>query len=134
MDIQCFAVFSHCHVGGNPAGVAVTDKLTNESEMQCITVDMGDSGAVFASRNSDGSFRARYFSRESEVVFWKNATIGQGTVLSEKYGAAKYTLQLDHSSTVVERVQINDELDERFESPAGKSAKSHIEVDRRSAQ
>lgn len=117
MNIIRIAAFEDGNIGGNPAGVVITEKLPSSEEMQSIAFDIGYSETVFAepmsaelSSNNDidnninntNGWRVRYFSPESEVPFCGHATIALGAALAMKNGPGVFPLQLNDTSITVE--------------------------------
>lgn len=101
MSIIRVASFSDGDVGGNPAGVHISNQHPSESEMQSIAADVGYSETAFAEPNQNG-WRVRYFSPESEVPFCGHATIALGAALAKLTGAGIYPLTLNEAEITVE--------------------------------
>ena len=87
MEILRIAAFSDGNAGGNPAGVAITEKHPPVEAMQRIAADVGFSETAFACPAGSG-WRVRYFSPESEVAFCGHATIALGAALALKHEMA----------------------------------------------
>lgn len=102
MTLQRLSAFSDGNLGGNPAGVVITDQLPSRQQMQSIAADVGYSETVFAARQADRVWTVRYFSPESEVPFCGHATIALGAALAERFGAGIHTLNLSEASITVE--------------------------------
>ena len=68
MNIQKFAAFSDGQVGGNPAGVLISEELPEAVEMQHIAAEVGFSETAFATPLEQG-FRVRYFRRNRKCLF-----------------------------------------------------------------
>ncbi|NQD37989.1 PhzF family phenazine biosynthesis protein [Permianibacter sp. IMCC34836] len=101
MHIQKFAAFSDGGVGGNPAGVVITDRFPAEQEMRRLAAQVGFSETVFAVAQ-DGAWRVRYFSPESEVPFCGHATIALGAALALAHGGGRFRLQLNQGEITVD--------------------------------
>lgn len=101
MNLIKIASFSDGQIGGNPAGVYITDQHPAEKEMQAIAAQVGYSETAFAEPVSDG-WRVRYFSPESEVPFCGHATIALGAALAQQNGAGVFKLQLNETAITVE--------------------------------
>jgi PhzF family phenazine biosynthesis protein len=101
MTIIRIASFSDGNIGGNPAGVHISDQHPSVAEMQSIAADVGYSETAFAEPSQDG-WRVRYFSPESEVPFCGHATIALGAALARQYGVGVYSLTLNETSISVE--------------------------------
>lgn len=121
MDVIRIAAFSDHDVGGNPAGVHISDQHPSVVEMQSIAAEVGYSETAFAEPSSDG-WRVRYFSPESEVPFCGHATIALGAALAMKDGAGIYPLQLNNSSITVEGFVKEGEYSAALQSPETKSS------------
>ncbi|WP_250984047.1 PhzF family phenazine biosynthesis isomerase [Rhizobium sp. CG4] len=83
MQVKRISAFTNNGLGGNPAGVLLTQEPMSAEQMQAIAAEVGYSETVFASPNPDGSWRVRYFAPETEVPFCGHATIALGAVLGE---------------------------------------------------
>ncbi len=101
MDVLRISAFSDGNVGGNPAGVAISDELPDAEEMQSAAAEVGYSETAFAMRQGDG-WRVRYFSPESEVPFCGHATIALGAALAMQNGDGVYPLYLNEAEITVE--------------------------------
>lgn len=101
MTIIRIASFSDGNIGGNPAGVYISDQHPSVAEMQSIAADVGYSETAFAEPSQDG-WRVRYFSPESEVPFCGHATIALGAALARQNGAGVYSLTLNEANISVE--------------------------------
>ncbi|GAA0407028.1 PhzF family phenazine biosynthesis protein [Cocleimonas flava] len=105
MSLIRIAAFSDGDIGGNPAGVHISDEHPSTAEMQKIAAEVGYSETVFAkplSKDSSEGWRVRYFSPESEVPFCGHATIALGAALAMQHGAGVYPLQLNETNITVE--------------------------------
>jgi PhzF family phenazine biosynthesis protein len=100
MQVERIAAFSMDDVGGNPAGVVVTEALPAPQEMQRIAQEVGYSETVFAARQGEG-WRVRYYAPEGEVPFCGHATIALGAMLGERFGAGRYALSLARAEITV---------------------------------
>ena len=85
MNVLKLAAFSDGNVGGNPAGVLISDAHPSEAEMQRIAAEVGFSETAFA-YSIENSWRVRYFSPEAEVPFCGHATIALGAALALHHG------------------------------------------------
>lgn len=128
METLRIAAFSAGDRGGNPAGVQISDTLPACDEMQKIAADIGYSETVFAcpyedraNGTSKSSWRARYFSPESEVPFCGHATIALGAALASRFGDGVFGLQLNDNSITVEGHRQGDLFAAALQSPATKS-------------
>jgi PhzF family phenazine biosynthesis protein len=101
MHVQRIAAFSDGATGGNPAGVVIADALPDEREMRRIAAEVGFSETAFAAP-TEGGWRVRYFSPESEVPFCGHATIALGAALAARVGDGIFPLQLNDASITVE--------------------------------
>jgi len=123
MSLIRIAAFSDGDIGGNPAGVYISDELPSTSEMQAIAAEVGYSETVFAKPLSDdisSGFRVRYFSPESEVPFCGHATIALGAALAMQHGAGIFKLKLNETDITVEGI-----VDEATYSSALQSPSTH---------
>lgn len=122
MSVIRIAAFSDGNIGGNPAGVYISDELPSTTEMQSIAAEVGYSETVFAKPiTNDGKdskgWRVRYFSPESEVPFCGHATIALGAVLAMQNGAGIYPLQLNETNITVEGFVDGDTYSSALQSP-----------------
>ena len=120
MDIIRISAFSDGDIGGNPAGVLISDDLPSTSEMQAIAAEVGYSETVFAkpiSKNMSDGWRVRYFSPESEVPFCGHATIALGAALAMQNGAGVFALELNETNITVEGIVENDSYLSALQSP-----------------
>lgn len=108
MPLQKIAAFSDGPVGGNPAGVWISNTvLPPPAEMQHIAAEVGFSETVFAAPRGEGSadhgrWRVRYFSPETEVPFCGHATIALGAALAQQCGDGVFALSLRDAEITVE--------------------------------
>ena len=100
-DVLRLAAFSDGGTGGNPAGVAIVDRLPDESLMRALAAEIGYSETVFAAPDGD-AWRTRYFSPESEVPFCGHATIALGAALAGREGDGTFTLRLNEATITVD--------------------------------
>ncbi len=119
--IQRLAAFSNGDVGGNPAGVIVTDRLPDDATMQRIAADVGYSETAFATPQGEG-WRVRYFSPEAEVPFCGHATIALGAALAMRHGNATYALALNDVAITVDGSHDASGLWAALRSPPTRSA------------
>ena len=114
------AAFSDGDIGGNPAGVYISDEHPSTAEMQKIAADVGYSETVFAkplSKDITKGWRVRYFSPESEVPFCGHATIALGAALAMQNGAGVFPLQLNETNITVEGFVDGDTYSSALQSP-----------------
>ncbi|WP_324751803.1 PhzF family phenazine biosynthesis protein [Roseovarius sp. Pro17] len=116
MTIQKLAAFTLDGVGGNPAGVMLTDTLPPKAEMQRIAAEVGFSETAFAAPNT-GGFRVRYFAPHGEVPFCGHATIALGAALGEAHGPGRHALTLNHAAITVEAYEEGGIWGARLTSP-----------------
>ena len=125
MSLIRIAAFSDGDVGGNPAGVHISDELPTTTEMQAMAAEVGYSETVFAkplSEDTSKGWQVRYFSPESEVPFCGHATIALGAALAMQNGAAVFPLQLNETNITVEGIIENDSYAAALQSPNTHSA------------
>jgi len=127
MSIIKIAAFSDGNIGGNPAGVHISEQHPSASEMQSIAAEVGYSETAFAEPSQNG-WRVRYFSPESEVPFCGHATIALGGALAKKNGAGIYALSLNEANITVEGFVQSGSYSAALQSPntQSKSAESEI--------
>ncbi|OOZ40190.1 PhzF family phenazine biosynthesis protein [Solemya elarraichensis gill symbiont] len=101
MSIIRIAAFSDGNIGGNPAGVHISEQHPSVPEMRSIAAEVGYSETAFAEPSEDG-WHVRYFSPESEVPFCGHATIALGGALAKRNGAGIYSLALNEANITVE--------------------------------
>jgi len=99
--VQHVAAFSDGDVGGNGAGVYLSDEMPAEDDMGALAADLGYSETAFVVPSGE-AFRVRYFSPESEVPFCGHATIALGAVLAAERGAGTFSLELNDATISVE--------------------------------
>lgn len=123
MNIQYIAAFSQGKLGGNPAGVVLSNEPLNSKEMARVAAEVGYSETAFAVATDDSmkSWRVRYFSPESEVPFCGHATIALGVALGKAHGGGTYTLTLNDAQVMVETVTSQDDAFATLTSPPTKS-------------
>jgi PhzF family phenazine biosynthesis protein len=121
MNIERLSAFSHGEIGGNPAGVLITDVLPPPAEMQRIAKEVGYSETAFAARE-DAAWRVRYFSPEAEVPFCGHATIALGAALAKRHGDGEYGLKINRGTISVEGRRQGDGFAAALQSPPTRSA------------
>lgn len=121
------AAFSRGQVGGNPAGVMITDTLPDPSEMQRIAGEVGYSETAFAMPLGAG-WRVRYFSPETEVPFCGHATIALGAALALQEGDGIFDLTLNHARITVEGKRTISGADAALQSPPTRSSQASDET------
>lgn len=102
--VQHIAAFADGDVGGNPAGVYVTDHMPAEHDMAQLAADVGYSETAFVVAQPN-SFRVRYFAPESEVPFCGHATIALGAALAADRGPGVFELELNDATISVEAIE-----------------------------
>lgn len=124
MDVQRIAAFSQGSLGGNPAGVVLSDDALDEDEMARVAAEVGYSETAFATALDDSGkkWRVRYFSPESEVPFCGHATIALGAALGERYGAGSFTLTLNDATITVTADATSQGIKATLSSPPTKSS------------
>jgi PhzF family phenazine biosynthesis protein len=120
MNVLRIAAFSDGDIGGNPAGVFISDHLPSDLEMQRIAAEIGFSETAFAT-SLGTSWRVRYFSPESEVPFCGHATIALGAALALKHGDGLYTLILNQAGITVEGHRSGEIVAAALQSPPTRS-------------
>lgn len=101
MDVLRIAAFSDGDVGGNPAGVVISEELPSSVEMQRVAAEVGFSETAFAAK-AGGGWRVRYFSPKAEVPFCGHATIALGAALALRDGDGVFKLSLNQAEITVE--------------------------------
>ena len=104
-DIQRLAAFHDAGTGGNPAGVALVERMPDEPTMRRLAAEVGYSETAFAYPEDGaggGAWRVRYFSPESEVPFCGHATIALGAALAAREGDGTFALRLNEATIEVE--------------------------------
>lgn len=120
MNVLRIAGFSDGNIGGNPAGVMISDELPDDSEMQRIAAMIGFSETAFATTAGNG-WRVRYFSPETEVPFCGHATIALGAALALEYGDGVFALTLNDANITVEGNRNGDIITAALQSPTTRS-------------
>ena len=123
MDIQRISAFTKDGLGGNPAGVVITDRLPSAEEMQRIAHEVGYSETAFAAplesvNGEDSGWRVRYFAPQSEVPFCGHATIALGATLAEKFGPGRFALTLNNDTIEVEATRLDGVYHAVLRSPS----------------
>lgn len=122
MNIQRLSSFSDGEIGGNPAGVVVSEMHPSEADMQSIAADVGYSETAFVTSTSTGSrWRVRYFSPESEVPFCGHATIALGAALAKEHGPGVFPLELNETNITVEGFKEENIYSAALQSPETRS-------------
>ncbi|MDP5218754.1 PhzF family phenazine biosynthesis protein [Ruegeria sp. 2205SS24-7] len=123
MDVQRISAFSQGSEGGNPAGVVLLQSPASREDMARIAAEVGYSETVFAVAQDDigKTWRARYFSPESEVPFCGHATIALGAVLGKQHGPGTYSLVLNDANISVEAAESPEGLVATLFSPPTRS-------------
>jgi len=101
MAIERISAFSDGDVGGNPAGVVLSEVLPTADAMQAIAREVGYSETAFAARE-EARWRVRYFSPDAEVPFCGHATIALGAALAKHHGDGKYQLTINQGQISVD--------------------------------
>lgn len=120
MIIQRLAAFSDGARGGNPAGVAIGDRLPDEATMRRVAAEVGYSETAFAAPLK-GGWRVRYFSPESEVPFCGHATIALGAALAMREGDGLFALTLNQARITVEGKREGELYAAALQSPPTRS-------------
>jgi len=123
MNVQRIAAFSQGNLGGNPAGVVLSNETLDSEDMARVAAEVGYSETAFAvaADESMKSWRVRYFSPESEVPFCGHATIALGVALGKAHGGGAYTLTLNDAQVMVETDTSQEEAFATLTSPPTKS-------------
>ena len=120
MEVLRIAAFSNGEEGGNPAGVVICKGLPEAAAMQRIAAEVGFSETAFAAR-SNGGWRVRYFSPESEGPFCGHATIALGAALAMQQGDGVFPLALNAAEITVEGRSDGNSLAAALQSPPTQS-------------
>jgi PhzF family phenazine biosynthesis protein len=120
MDVERIAAFADGEVGGNPAGVVISDVLPAATAMQALAAEVGYSETVFAAP-SDDDWRVRYFAPEVEVDFCGHATIALGAALALRRGDGTFRLHLNNASITVEGRRAGLTVTAALQSPPTRS-------------
>ena len=120
MNVLRIAAFADAGVGGNPAGVLLTDSHPLEADMRRIAAEVGYSETAFACPAGE-AWRVRYFSPESEVPFCGHATIALGAALAAEHGNAVYPLILNDVEITVEGQADGENMYAALQSPPTRS-------------
>ena len=120
MSVLRIAAFTDGDIGGNPAGVHISDQLPGEMQMQRLAAEIGYSETVFAAPAGTG-WRVRYFSPESEVSFCGHATIALGAALALRYGDGVFALTLNDAEITAEGCSRSGGIVVALQSPPTRS-------------
>lgn len=110
------AAFSDGDIGGNPAGVLISDQHPSAAQMQAIAAEVGYSETAFAAPVVD-AWQVRYFSLESEVPFCGHATIALGAVLAKQEHPGVFNLRLNEANITVEGFIESGQFSAALQSP-----------------
>jgi PhzF family phenazine biosynthesis protein len=120
MKVERIAAFADGAVGGNPAGVVISDMLPDAAVMQGLAREIGYSETVFAAPSEDG-WRVRYFAPEVEVDFCGHATIALGAALAMRHGDGTFRLELNNAKITVEGWRTDSTITAALQSPPTRS-------------
>lgn len=89
-----YAAFCRGGKGGNPAGVAILERLPDPEIMQAVASETGFSETVFAARSqmADNAWEVRYFAPDGEVPFCGHATLALAYALGRETGQTEHAL------------------------------------------
>lgn len=110
------ASFSSNGMGGNPAGVVITDQLPSASDMQKVAAALGFSETAFAAPEG-AAWRVRYYAPVGEVAFCGHATIALGAALGAQEGAGQFDLNLRDTQITVAAEKQGDTWHAALQSP-----------------
>ena len=127
MEVLKLAAFSDGNVGGNPAGVLISDAPPADADMQRIAAEVGFSETAYACP-VENSWRVRYFSPEAEVPFCGHATIALGAALALDQGDGVFDLILNEAKISVEGKREGDLVSAALQSPATHSKPASAET------
>jgi PhzF family phenazine biosynthesis protein len=123
MNVERIAAFADGEVGGNPAGVVISDVLPDATAMQALAAEVGYSETAFAAPSGE-NWRVRYFAPEVEVPFCGHATIALGAALALRCGDGTFRLQLNNASITVEGRRAGSAMTAALQSPPTRSEPS----------
>jgi len=126
-DIQRLAAFQDGGTGGNPAGIALVERMPEEDTMRRLAAEVGYSETAFA-HPEDNAWRVRYFSPESEVPFCGHATIALGAALAMREGDGTFELRLNQATITVNGRGGPDAPRASLQSPATSSEPADDEL------
>jgi PhzF family phenazine biosynthesis protein len=106
-------------MGGNPAGIVITEVLPSAERMQRVAADVGYSETAFAAPTAEG-WRVRYFAPAAEVPFCGHATmtIALGAALAMTNGNGIFKLHLNDADITVEGKSDADGMWAALQSPS----------------
>lgn len=125
--VRRIAAFSDGNVGGNPAGVLLSERLPCPERMQAIAAEVGYSETAFAAPVA-GGWAVRYFAPQMEVPFCGHATIALGAALALKEGAGTFALNLNDGQIEVEAVREGALFTAALVSPPTSSAPANADL------
>ncbi len=120
MNSLRIAAFADGSIGGNPAGVVISEVLPAAEEMQRIAAEVGYSETAFAAPEG-GRWRTRYFAPLIEVPFCGHATIALGAGLALRQGDGVFKLRLNNADITVEGKRDGERLVAALQSPPTRS-------------
>ena len=81
LEINIVSAFTNVAFKGNPAAVIITQEWLSDELMQLIATENDLSETAFAVKQSDASYKIRWFSPAAEVDFCGHATLATAFVL-----------------------------------------------------
>lgn len=90
-------------IGGNPAGILISEQLPTAELMQLIAHKVGASETVFAAPldDSNSRWKVRFYSPEQEIPFCGHATLALITELFEQFTLSQFTFALSEQTITV---------------------------------
>jgi PhzF family phenazine biosynthesis protein len=93
LTVHRLAAFTDDPMGGNPAGVVLSDKELDPALMQTTAAEVAYSETAFLwPADQERHWHVRYFSPQAEVPFCGHATIATGALLARLHGDATHVL------------------------------------------
>ncbi|MCC5940493.1 MAG: PhzF family phenazine biosynthesis protein [Balneolaceae bacterium] len=86
---------------GNPAAVIPLEQWPEDSVLQQVAAENNLSETAFFSENSDGSYKLRWFTPETEVDLCGHATLASAHILFERLGYDKPEISFHSKSGVL---------------------------------
>jgi PhzF family phenazine biosynthesis protein len=117
LAVQRFSAFTLDGVGGNPAGVVISDEHPSREAMQAAAAAVGFSETAFLMPAGERQWRVRYFSPLVEVSFCGHATIASAVALADRFGPGRFTLETNAGAVSVTTGEDNGELVATLVSP-----------------
>jgi PhzF family phenazine biosynthesis protein len=117
LAVHRLSAFTLDGVGGNPAGIVISDEHPACEAMQATAAAVGFSETAFLAPVGERRWRVRYYSPRTEVAFCGHATIASAVVLADRFGSGRFTLETNAGTVAVTTSEHHGEVIATFLSP-----------------